>query len=511
MFNLIIVDDEDIILNGLSKYINWTALNFELVGTAHSMSEALELVESHPVDVVLTDIRMEYETGLDLIAKLAKEYPDIKTIILSGYEEFEYARRALQYGAFDFLTKPVNFDTLYETFRKLNDTLLTELNNRQGYEEYLQLKKATFLNNLARQAILPDAMSLQQLDIPLTATTLLCARFRIEALASKKLHAAKLTLEKMLTKHLPLPIKYLSFSNTLNEVTLLLYDLPEREIILLLEHCTQGLEFVVTIGLSKSFTHLETFHKAYFQAGKALDYKIIKTNSLIIPFVEIENILYVDNIMSTEFREKIVNYLSLKDISTLTQVVVDEIKYIGRHSDTLNLVYSFCIELYLTLLQYLKTHHAGAVQDDIHDLIKQLILRDNIDEITRYTVLYINSQKQYIAEISPCSGDSIKTAQNYIQEHYAENLTLNTLADFLFIHPIYLSKLFKEKTGQNFIDYLTHVRMEKSKHLLAETNLKIYDISEMVGYESPKYFSKLFKDIVGTTPKLYRSEHAFTP
>lgn len=506
MFNLIIVDDEDIILNGLSKYVNWNILNFQVVGTAHSMAEALEIIKSNPVDVVLTDIRMEYETGLDLIAQLAKDYPAIKTVILSGYEEFEYARRALQYGTFDFLTKPVNFNTLHETFRRLNEVLEEDMTKRQEDEEFIELRKSTFLNNLTRKNALIDPLLAKQLEIPLTSNMLQVARIRIEHMDDEDMTKAKSILRQTLSAILTVPY-YISFNNTLNEVTLIIYNLPQEVGLVLLESFTQDLPYLVTIGLSKSFTHLNAFYAAYFQAGKALDYKVIKKNSLIIAFEEIENILYVEDVMSYELREKLLHYLLLKDISALTQLVIEEIRHISEHSDTLNLVYSFCIELYLLIHNFLKNHHSEMVHDEIHDLLRQLIFRENIEDIIDYTLLYIENQKQYIQDISPCSGDSIKTAQNYIHEHYAENLTLNTLADLLFIHPIYLSKLFKEKTGQNFIDYLTHIRIEKAKYFLRETHFKIYDISEMVGYESPKYFSKLFKEAVGTTPKLYRCNH----
>lgn len=503
MFNLIIVDDEDIILNGLSKYINWDALGFDLVGTAHSMTEALELLATHPIDVVLTDIRMEFESGLDLIEHLAKTYPHIKTVILSGYEEFEYARRAMRYGTFDFLTKPVNFDMLYKTFSRLNEVLEDELATKQGYDELMEMRKSIFLNNLVHGSAPLDLMLAKQLHIGITATTIHLVRLRLEN-ATDYVHT-KVILNELLVEYLKAIPSYLNFNNAPNELSLIVYDCPEAQLITWLESFIPLLPFAVTVGLSQHFNHLSHLHIAYFQAGKALDYKIIKRHSVIIPFSGIENILYIEDVFPNALREKLLDCLLMKDIEILKDLVTTELSHIHEHSDSLNLVYSFCIELFLIIYGFLKTHHANWAHDELHDLIKQLILRETRESITAYVITYIENQRQYIQEISPCSIDTIKAAQNYIHEHYAENLTLNTLADFLFIHPIYLSKLFKERTGQNFIDYLTYIRIEKAKELLSHTQFKIYDISEMVGYESPKYFSKLFKDIVGVTPKAYRN------
>ncbi|MGL5676171.1 MAG: response regulator [Cellulosilyticaceae bacterium] len=507
MFKLIIVDDEDIILNGLSKYINWHALNFHVVGTAHSMTEALALLSQHSVDVVLTDIRMESESGLDLIAHIALDYPHIKTVILSGYEEFDYARRALQYGTFDFLTKPVNFDALYATFNRLAASLQDHLDSHEESETLIALKRSTFLNNLIREATLLDPHTATALGIPLTASRIQTARLRLEPMAPEQLSQAQVLLKQLLDQTFAEESCSLSFHSTLTETTLLAYHMSEDSLIVKLERCMSQLQLPLTIGLSKTFTHLQTLHTSYFQAGKALDYKIIKKNSHIIPFREIENIFYRDDVMTVELRDRLLNSLLLKDMALLATLVTEEIQHIAHHSDNLNLTYSFCMEFYLLIHHFLKVHHSEQPLEAIHHWIRQLMCHEKTQDIIAYTHAYIDRYTPSLLEVNADTADSIKTAQHYIQEHYAENLTLNTLSDILFIHPIYFSKLFKEKTGQNFIDYLTSVRIEKAKLLLADTHFKIYDISEMVGYESPKYFSKLFKEIVGTTPKCYRYDH----
>lgn len=509
MFNLVIVDDEDIILNGLSKYIKSHELNFNLVGAAHSIDETLEILDRYPVDVVLTDIHLEFESGLDLVATLSEDYPDIKTVILSGYEEFEYARRALRYGVFDFLSKPVSFDTFHKTFQRLYQALEMEVLNKQQHEQYISLRKSTLLNNLVKEeSFVLDPILAYQLDIRLSSDSIQVVRFKLEHSPKITFTNAKKTLDQLIIKQFSVLPYYLSFSNTFNELTLVIYDCSETQLIDLLESLNNNLPFIVTIGISQILTDINMLYKGYFQAGKALEYKAITRNSSIIRFNQIQNTLYLENVISSELNISIMDCLLLKKVDTLIGIITQEIIRMSNYSNSLNLIYSFCIEFYLMVDNFLKTHHTSIINTEVHNIIKQLIFRENPEDIIQYTTSYIRSQQQYIEEVSPYSGDTISNAQNYIQEHFAENITLNTLAEFLFIHPIYLSKLFKEKTGQNFIDYLTYIRIEKAKKLLCDTSFKIYDISEMVGYESPKYFSKLFKEMVGDTPKLYRDHHS---
>ncbi|MEG3074264.1 MAG: helix-turn-helix domain-containing protein, partial [Ruthenibacterium sp.] len=104
------------------------------------------------------------------------------------------------------------------------------------------------------------------------------------------------------------------------------------------------------------------------------------------------------------------------------------------------------------------------------------------------------------------TAELIDRVKNYIQEHFAENLTLTVLSELFYICPAYLSRLFKKKTGVNFVEYLTNLRITKGKEFLADSSLMIYTVSEMVGYENPRYFSRLFKESVGCSPQEYRNK-----
>ena len=153
---------------------------------------------------------------------------------------------------------------------------------------------------------------------------------------------------------------------------------------------------------------------------------------------------------------------------------------------------------------FLRSYLPGYTGQDIAEATRQIVLRDSAEALCEYNRAYILSLEKSIQQATPYVSDTVQSIQRYIQEHYAEDISLQTLANQFFLHPNYLSQLFTEKTGRNFIDYLTQVRMEKAQGLLRDTGLRVYDISQMVGYESPKYFSKVFKEVTGCTPKEYR-------
>lgn len=390
-FYLIIVDDEDTALYGLSEYVNWEEMGYEVSGTAHTIEEAIELVKKKPVDVVLTDIQLEDESGLDLVRCLSTEYPHIRSVILSGHEEFEYAQQAIRHGAFDFLTKPVQFDALRYTFAQLRKQLQRDSQNVFMKIEYAELKRDRFFNNLAKNPHSSfDSRAACELEIATTGLLYL-ARFHLKNIGmdiagiERDKRRLRIAIEEELNSY----VKYEIFSNSINEYALLFYNCQESEIKAALAKIREPLQLRINIGVSREFHSLSDLSSAYLEAGKALDYCLPQKDNSII--------FYADDI--------------------------------------------------------------------------------------------------------------IQSIKSFIREHYVDNISLQTLANQFFLHPNYLSQLFTKKTGQNYIDYLTKVRIEKAQELLLDAKLHICDISQMVGYESPKYFSKVFKEITGYTPKEYRNKH----
>lgn len=506
MFHLIIVDDEDIALQGLAEYVDWKSMGYEVVGTAHCIDEALKLLENNTVHVLLTDIQLEEESGLDLVGILNKDYPQIRSVILSGHNEFEYARQALRYGTFDFLTKPVQFDALRRTFVNLAQQLQQDNHEIGMRKEYLELKRARLFNSLAKeqQASFDPAVA-QELGIE-TEGTLSLARIRLEGtgLHGGLLEGAKQKLRGAMAQQFDSAVRYEVFNNTINEYAVIFYNCAESQIESMLIQLEHTFSITISIGISRVFFSLAGLSAAYFEAGKAMEYCFLRENSSLVFYSTIQDVLYKRNIISEELELELNNALTQKDLAALIESTEREMEKLAHSGDSMNSLYSFCIEFHLLVDRFLRNYLADYSGQNSMEAIREIILRDNVDSLRKYNKEYILSLKRPIAEASPYISDTIQSVQRYIQEHYSENITLQTLANQFFLHPNYLSKLFQEKTGRNFIDYLTQVRIENAKELLQNTDFRIYDICEMVGYESPKYFSKVFKELTGLTPKEHR-------
>lgn len=488
MYKLILVDDEETIIRGLSNYINWNNLGFELVGTANSVAQALKLVRTIHVDVVLSDIHMEDGTGLDLIKQLNIEFPDVKSIILSGYGEFTYAQQALRLGTFDFLTKPVEFDVLHETFKKLY-TLLEESSKSYNFSQFN-------FNDLITNKIAVDNDSLcEYLGYKKDEDMYIS---RIKSVNEIEMDSSiVLKFFENNYKH----VKYNIFTPSVNEVAILFQGVSPEEIKQFINNFINQENKNILCGISNPFNNFSEFNKTYYLSEKVLNYTTFSSSNNIIYYKDVENTAYSTSVLTEEQTLEISELLNQKDIDGL-------VKYsnlmVGELSQNINLVYAFCVEFYLIIDRFLHNYLVEYSDKDTLISIKSIFLKTSPQDIALYISNYLNSLKTKIEQANPYSSDIIHKVRDYINENYKENITLQTLADQFFLHPIYLSKLFKSKTGQNFIDYLTYVRFTNAKRILTETNLKVYEISEMCGYESSKYFSKIFKVLSGQTPKEYR-------
>ncbi|MFI3172173.1 MAG: response regulator [Eubacteriales bacterium] len=501
MFNLIIVDDEEIITTGLAKYVNWHALGFQLVGTGYSVASALELVENHDVDVILSDIQMDDGTGLQLIEQVKNEYPHIKTVILSGYGEFQYAQQALRLGSSDFLTKPVEFDVLRQTFHTLFAQLQEERQSRNISSELQKVKRNLLLNSFVRDASFIDEEGFRcEFDIH-QDDSLFILRIRLNNndeidCIQEEIFSELSQLFEDFRSHI--------FSYDTYDISVLFVGHSFEEISAILKPYLSQKSPLLIAGISNQFQAFRNFSKAFHQAGRVLDFAVFAEGDTLISYNKIENSVYNRSILTEKQVSTISELLSEKDTETLREFIVQTIQDFS-HNHTLS--YTFGIEFYMILDKFLSNYLPEYSNDETLNSIKTIYLQSTTESITKHMLLYIEKMAPSIELANPYSSAVIPKIKKYISLHYSENISLNTLAEQFFLHPIYLSKLFKDKTGQNFIDYLTHVRFQAAKQFLSETDLKVYEISVMCGYESSKYFSKIFKQLSGQTPKEFRNNN----
>ena len=443
MYQLLLVDDEEIALKGLSMYVDWEAMGFQLVDAVYTIAQAKEVLERQTIHVLLTDIQLENESGLDLIEWVGKHYPDTSCVILSGHGDFEYARRALRYGTFDFLTKPVQFDALRKTFVSLKKKL-EELDGQiDKTKEYFALKRASVFNRLiGDKNYQVDFELLRELRIPIAKNVVLARLCILEQMFLAD--GVKNSLVKQL-KQIPVDDEELDvFDNAPTELTAVFYnELPQslKEKLLLF---SKNISIALKIGISDSVDSWAGLHQAYSQAGQALDYAFIRHTNSVSTFGEI---VQTSECVCDAFRGNCIECLMRKDYSGFSALVEQKMLLLSKSRNCVQMLHSFTTELSLLISRFLRNYLPNYTGNDASQVIQQIVSRTQPQDIITFFQSYILSIWPLVRETSQSTSDILLQIKQYIKEHFMENITLQQLSDVFYLHPNYLSRLFKEKIG----------------------------------------------------------------
>lgn len=520
MFDLVIVDDKKAIRDGLKRFIKWDALGFHLAGDFSSATEAIRFIECENVDVLLTDIVMPEMDGLTLIKEAKLINPYIKVVVLSAYEKFEYARQVIRLGAYDYLTKPISLDRVKTLFRTLYGVLTDEQREMHRRKEFSTFAAEQFLNNLVNgfSGTSDEAIrKAEQIGLDLKGD--FCALRAVTAPADAPADTEEMPsafgtqLMEFLSGQMMSYGRIYCFRSSLGEISALFSPSGEIDA---KEHIRQTWRDAcdrfrkeIPFGVGQLGGDLSSIAESYLEAGKALEYHIIKKNAGVLFFDDISKTLRGKSVVTAEIEKQLLTDLSAADREALLARVTDILDGIRRVEKMgTGALYDSCIEIILIIDKFMTGTMESRKDIEQGDFraIRTLLKKEDADEIIDYMRQYIGDTCDLLMSNREKSTNYIiGKATRYIDAHYSEEITLNRLSEVVYVNPIYLSRLFKEKLGRNFIDYLTAVRIEHAKKLLSDLSLKIYDITAMVGYESRNHFGKVFKEITGMSPKEYRN------
>lgn len=428
MFSILIVDDEAEIRDGLAS-LDWQSINYEIAGVGAHGLEALALMEERPADVILTDIRMPFMDGIQLLEAVKEKYPYVKVIILSGYDDFEYAKKALRLGATDYLLKPTIIEDLFGIFNGLYQKMISE--KQIEYRQATLERKERLLSRMLRMNFLKELLA--------------------GMVSSEDIEQAAAEAEFILLQKSDYQVSILSLDRLKNGLS----GVSKKELRLIIFSLDNMLsELWEARDLGYHYVDPETA-RCYF-IGRDIDSQteMLKVKKQLSACMGL--------------------WQSTFTISIGISVTNIEQLHVSCRSAELALASSdegnrLCLGTY--------------VEDDSRT--------DNMEPLTQ--------------ELPATKGTHymIEEAKKYISQNYSNNVTLKKVAEHVHVTPNYLSALFKD-TGENFIQYLTSLRIEQAKLLLKDPRNKIYEIVEMVGYSDPAYFSATFKKYVGKTPLEYR-------
>lgn len=523
MLRVVLADDESKVILLMQKLINWRALGYEVVGVANDGLRALELVGQLQPHLLITDIRMPGCDGLELIRRAKALQPKLHFVIISGYRQFEYAQSALKYGVEDYLLKPLKQEELSGILLRLKDKLGLEAAmefrlKKSGEHQQEQLIEALRSAAERNQPFLSLAQVEVEYGVPFGEGSYLSALVKPDIsraeeypdgyriLMQHALEIVRRELEKyaegcavaLLREGIgillyqkvyqPVQVKQ-SFTKIRKEIE------QQRDIFL---------DIRITVCLGSRQTEMEAASQSMREALWLCKDRLCRVQPL--RDAETEQIQFEERYqMDPAQKKNIQEAAEYLDEARFEDALADTCRcMMSRNSVNGQMIEDWFHQVVEASLFGMQ--QSGRVdeafsrdleerfwrcssQKQVHQMLQQQI-RQQIGQLKKETAM---------REMRP-----ILEAKRYMQQHYQEALRLETVSNVVGFNATYFSALFKKETGQNFMDYLTELRISKAKTLLCRDDLSVQDVAELVGYRELKYFSRLFKKITGVSPSDYK-------
>lgn len=524
MLSAILADDEAVILKGLRKLINWEKIGIQIVGEARDGKEALELIERMKPDLAVSDIAMPNLDGLEMLKRIGELGLDTKVIFVSGYQEFSYARKAVKYGAVDYLLKPVEQEELKSALKKamglVDDQSRLKLLSTEPEENELSqiFHKINGNQEYARQDLYGQ---FENLHIDVACKEFMGAAFRLYFTRSGPANIKMQELQKFaaynrLQKKLEEEKWGFVIKKDLNNcyVIFTLDPSEDNRVVRFRTHklaeiMTSGQPIVVKTGVGERIPEIGALQLAYKTSRFALE---------LYYFTEEDEIWYdnVERCFLDSFEDYQICYKKLMEGFLSRKGSIDmEISRIlmvirNLHFGSRFAAVNRCILLVTDITKELMDNYLidDSYRQKGEGVSEEIRVKPLYRQACDVTTAYLSELFSIVKDGTGNTGQSeVARIKQYIGDHFRENLTLESMAGFANMNLYYFSSYFKKNTGQNFKNYLTDIRMKEAGRLLANTDYRAYEVAEAVGYKNVRQFNENFKGKYGKSPNEYRREY----
>lgn len=504
MLKILLVDDEKQEREGVRFLIEQYGFPLE-ISEAINGKAALEYLQGHRVDILFTDIKMPYMDGLDLANEVGKIAPDTVIIIFSAYSEFEYAKRACEAHAVNYLLKPIEVDE----FREVMEKAIAICQRRQSLEE-----EKLFLKNADKKALLYRMMNtagedtdsilqqLQKYDVVLDNKYLLF--FSIET-ENGYFESENDEFAGILSNRIKMKYEYINMHQDHSYV--LLYGSQkssdseiERMIRGIYSDVKQGRESTISIivgewfyGVDKLQEKIEemiSLKEEIFSYFSGIQYakKISRGNHDMID-------------RDLRLKERLRMCIKEKNLPAVRSSMEEYVKKIEQEKSSSSFYIKYNI---LDIVKELLEEFGIYNQTKIFEISEKIMKCSSLKEMQSILNLVLEQIENNMNVIEDDSRSTVKEIQKIISNEYMDDLSLDKLSERIYLTPAYISYIFKQETGKNFVKYLMDYRLQKAKEMLEEGKMKIMDIGRSCGYPNQSYFNRIFKNNFGVTPKQYR-------
>ncbi len=538
MFKLLVVEDEEMIRSKILNNIDWKKNGFSEVFSASDGQEALEIARRTGIDLLITDIQMPNLNGIELIREVKRINREVKTIIITAYAEFEYAKESIRLNVNDYMLKPFISKNLLEIANKLKEEIIRERSERVEIENLVvqlrENKKAlqdklfsdllsnNFIGNIENNLEYLGLSTIKGVEYFVAVLNMDDFEELIREEDEEHKYICNLKLFNWVKKFLAgfegekstsgnPDTGYYAINYKTDQVVIVFYsdlDGAAWRMEELIDRAGKDLGYTLTVGIGNQYQNLRDMYISYREACSAALLSCIHGKGTLYNFNDIN---YDNKIYSKELHILVDNKLyddlrigAFEEIKKDIEEILREIKNSRLGVDSINTIINNIIllscktvnELGYNVLEIFGNHFTPYF--DIRG-ISALV------QLEEWFLNFFSKINDYINQRRKSRNESlIIEVKEYIDRNFVENITLTSLSRKFSISTGYLSILFNDHTGQNFIDYISNLRIQKAKEFLKNSDLRVYEIAERVGYRDAYYFSSAFKRIVGINPTEYR-------
>lgn len=532
-----LVEDEMVIRRGIKNSIDWEKEGYIFCGEASDRELAYPMIIKEKPDILITDIRMPFMDGLELCKLVKKELPNIKILILSGYDEFDYAKEAIRLGVTEYLLKPISSGKLLEALNWVSESIRREKEDKDLVRKYMEEmrenteheKQKFFEQMIAGNLSMADALETgkkYEMNLSAGMYNLLLFRFTLgeeNRKSGELLGEAEYAIEKLTER-----LEYVfEFQRGVEGWAFLLMADNEEQMSERVKELSKDLEEIMknysTIayfgGIGQPVARLRELEESFREAERALAARFTMELNRIISVEDIrmaQNVDTLDDIEITSFGEiektrtmleKFLNNGAEDEIDEFVDVYINELPEENLKSVLMRQY--IIMDAYIVMMSFCEKIEGieGEMQAQSEELKNSMKTIQTLEEIKNYIRMLL---KKIIGVRDTISGrrysDIIEIAKDQIRKTYmSDEISLNTIAAEVGMSPSYFSSIFSKEMGKTFVEYLTEIRMDRAKELLMCSSMKTSEIGYEVGYKDPHYFSYIFKKTQNCTPKEFRA------
>jgi len=527
MYDIMIIDDEPDVREHLVSIIDWESLPVRLAAQASDMDSAREMyLTCHP-RIIITDISLPMGSGLDLMEEFLKEDPSLQCIVITGYSEFSYARQALRLGVTEFLLKPIFADAINQSLRKAAlhfQSLKEQETSLQNLRELLDKNRHSvrdaYLGHLFRQETIMETDEMirakfEQLHISCPGPFYCVA---LVALAKDPgipdYESSCLLVEKQLDELCSQqPFSHYLFFDSHFRLSCIVSSENEQidqQMVSLLDKLKNRLsvidQLLIYAGISCTISSPALLNQAFYQAKSALNYQNILSDDSVIHYRDVSMYRPASATGHTSANE-LLRYFKVNDYEALRNSLILHIKTLMDKENGLTPVRSFAFEV-LAAISSECTRQQISITGVMASPDMMGLLSGGSADVIRDTLLHAISQMMELQQMhySSSSNHLINLAKTYIMENLSDpDLNLDSVSQAIGLSRSYFCHLFHQTETVSFSNYLTSLRIRKAQSLLKESNLKVFEVANAVGFNNVKYFCFVFKKVTGATPSEYQS------